>query len=191
MSEKPEGHPYDVIPLDHCAAIGVVVLTWADLELAFDRAIWILLQVDQQIGACVTSQMASAFHRLNAIASLADERGASEAICKRLTTYAGSISTLSEARNRTVHDARFLGVESSTVSRFQSTAKARLVFEHKKEDVTALHELAEKIAASKKTFVAIWQEMADELNRLPAALRKRPRQIVFPYLESLNLTKSF
>jgi hypothetical protein len=90
MLEKSPDYPYDVIPIDHCAAIGRVVTVWADLELTIDRAIWMLMKVDQQIGACVTSQMTSIFHRMNALSSLAVEVGISDAVIEKLKKYGSS-----------------------------------------------------------------------------------------------------
>ena len=125
--------------------------------MTFDRAIWRLLMVDQQIAACVTAQMGSVFNRLNAVVSLAHERGASKDVCNKLSTYAGSVGSLNEARNRIVHDARFLGVEAQKITRFQATAKKRLEFEHQPEDIKTLHDLTDKMAQSEK---GICQDLA-------------------------------
>lgn len=187
---SPNAHPFAVIPEDHCAAIGLVAITWADFELAVDRCIWVLLKVDQQIGACVTAQMNSMFNRMNAMTSLAQERGASDPLRKKLSVLAGKLGSLSEERNRVVHDARFWMVERKKIGRFQATAKANLKFDVQTETISSLYEIAQRMEAHKQEFMKIWAELAAELGKLPPKPGQRPRKLVFPDLELLAPTTS-
>lgn len=178
MSGEVNESPYKVIPKDHCAAIGLVAITWADFELTIDRAIWALMDVDHQVGACLTAQFNSMFHRMNALASLAGQCGISDDLCAEITKLAGKIGYLSEERNRAVHDARFLAIETGTVKRFQSTAKRKLEFDWKPESIDGLHQTASAMSKAKLDFLAIWDRVATEnLCQLPR--RRLPRKKKF------------
>ena len=164
--------PYDDISMEHAAAIGRVVITWADFELSIDLSIWELMGVDQQIGACVTSQFSSMFHRMNALISLCDEVGVTDELCKQLSKLAGSLSGLSEYRNRVVHDARFAGTISKRISRFQSTAKKKLVLSMQDETVESLLAGAKDIYDKRSEYTEIWRAVSNQL----IELRSQPKQ---------------
>jgi hypothetical protein len=106
-------------------------------------------------------------------------------VCAKLTKLAGSLSGLSEERNRVVHDARFLSAILRQISRFQAIAKRRLEFDYRPEDVPTLHDLAARIQGGKREFINIWWEIDAELAALPPRQRPRLRKIVFSDLEKI------
>jgi hypothetical protein len=132
---------YERIPIDHYAAIGRAVATWADFEFTIDRAVWRLMGTEQAVGACLTSQYNSVFARLNALISLVDLFSISEKVCKDLRKFEGSLGSLNTQRNRIVHDPRFLRGKDQTIGRFEVTAKTSLIFGWQKETVEELTQL--------------------------------------------------
>ena len=188
MPENVKTHPpYSIIPQDHCAAIGQATVSWANLELTVDRAIWYAMQVDQQIAACLTSQLNSIFSRLNALISILREVGIDEKMCKRFGAFAGTCSALSEERNRLVHDARFLH-SNGNIYKIHNTAKTIPRFEFNIEEITSLHNLHNRIMSKEQEFMNLWNEISGQLEVLLLKPKKRHRMIAFHDLERTSLT---
>jgi hypothetical protein len=133
---------YKVIPDEHYAAIGRAVVTWADLEFTVDRTIWRLLGKEQAVGACLTAQYNSVFSKLSALISMIDLFDLSGDALKGLRKLQGALSSLSEQRNRIVHDARFQKIRDQTIGRYQVTARSSLNFSWRHESFKTLNSFA-------------------------------------------------
>ena len=139
------------IPRPHLAAIGKVIDAWGDLEFEIDRVIWSLMGVQQAIGACLTSQIASVYPKLNALRALLHLWGADN-LADEIGGFTSGMRELSELRNRIVHDKRFILHPENAVVRFEITAPKKLTFISKVETVANLADLANRIDRKRQIF---------------------------------------
>jgi hypothetical protein len=179
---------YDRIPVDHYAAIGRAVATWADFEFTVDRAIWRLVNKEQAVVACLTSQYHSVFARMDALISLVDLFRISETICKGLRKFQASLGSLNTQRNRIVHDPRFQRGRDQAIGRFEVTTKAALSFEWKEETIKELTEFCLNVDAKRKEFCDIWLVISDKIEKTPGLLLAKFPRIVLNDLEKLSPT---
>jgi hypothetical protein len=177
---------YERIPDAHYAAIGRAVATWADFELTIDRAIWRLMDKEQAVVACLTSQYNSVFNRLSALTSLIDLFKISETVCKDLRKFQGSLGSLNTQRNRIVHDARFQRARDQAIVRFEVTTRATLTFGWPEETVEELTEFCLNVDAKRKEFCDIWLVVLTKIEETPGLLLARFPRIVLDDLERLS-----
>ena len=64
--------------------VGHVISAWGFFELHVNRTIWELANVEQYIGACITSQFVAPTPRFLALAALLEQRGGSAQAIKEL-----------------------------------------------------------------------------------------------------------
>ncbi len=152
------------IPDAHYAAIGRVVDAWADLEFEIDQLIWLLMNVQQPFGACVTAQLISIHPRIDALKSLVAIWEINQSIVDDLNKfYSKTISPLVPKRHRIIHDKRLTREKTQEVVRFEISAKGKLSFEPKAETVTDLDKFREEIISARGEFSAIHDRIIDDL----------------------------
>ena len=120
--------PY-VLPDEHLIWMGRVADAWANLEFAVDQGIWHLTDGYQQLIACVTAQLISIHPRMKAFIALVEVRnGKPETVAALKKLYSGTLSGLSDRRNRTIHDPRHINKRTGEVNRLEITAKPKVHF---------------------------------------------------------------
>lgn len=89
----------------HYSAIGAVAAVWSNFEATVDREALELAGIDVDIGTCFTAQIAGSARKLDAYISLARLlRDLPEKLIRDLEKFSKQTVTLSERRNRVVHD---------------------------------------------------------------------------------------
>ena len=149
------------IPHAHYAAIGKVIDAWGDLEFEVDRVIWELMGVSQPLGACVTSQFISVQPKFRALRALLHLWDADD-LADQVGSFAGSMYELTELRNRTVHDKRFVLYPQEEVVRFEITAAKKLTFTPKTETKDDLNELVRRI----REKVRLFDDLRDKIRNM-------------------------
>jgi hypothetical protein len=165
------------MPDPHATAIGRIAETWAQLEFQIDRGIWELVGVEHQLTACITAQLMSAHPRMKAFTALAEVRGASDTTLSKLNTFAAKIGGLSEKRNRTVHDSRTVDKTTNKVFKLEITAKPKVHFGFKEEQVEDLKRIHNQIQTALREFIALRDGTLGEIRVLPEASRPKLRSI--------------
>lgn len=112
------------------AVVGEIAATWAMLEHRLDELIWDMADVQQALGATITSQLNGPSPRLRVIKVLLEVRGWPEQFQKKVRAFDRKIRLAQEARNRAVHNILLVGHVSGTVfSRTVATVDNKLRFE--------------------------------------------------------------
>lgn len=157
-NEAPDELLLDLIPFEYAEAIGYVVTAWAKVEHDIDEMIWSSAGIeDHDIGACLTSQYSSIHARLNALLALATLKGEPESEITKLNRFQKRIASLSERRNRLVHDSwktawKFKESRSTKTYRLQRTARAKLDHEYKPVSLEELVALRKDIEGAFDIF---------------------------------------
>jgi hypothetical protein len=94
----------DISIVKHSAAVGSVATHWALFEILLDITMWSATKLDPRIGACLTAQISGHARKLDAVIALVclDPRYADKVT--KLNKLAETARSLSEQRNRVVHD---------------------------------------------------------------------------------------
>jgi len=102
--------------------VGEIASLWSQIEFRIDFTVWELLKTEQQYSACVTTQLGfpQKLRALKALIAVSDRGQLHENLIKALNKFTGDANATYDLRNRAVHDAWMLGVESRRVS--QNTA---------------------------------------------------------------------
>src|SRR3954447_12643747 len=116
--------------------------------------------------------------RLRAIRSLLRAHGASDASIKIVGTFAGTLGTLQQKRNRAAHDPRMVHIDTESIDRLEITADNKLVLGFQPESVNSLTEITLQIDRKVDEFRDIIQKCVNEINALPYTSRPPLRQIV-------------
>ena len=138
---------------NHFAAIGKVAEAWAAVELTIDMGVWRLAGVEEQFGACVTSQIAGGARKLDAFISLAKLRGADDKLTKRINKFAETARQLQERRNRVVHDPWIFHDEDGP-QRYEVSARRIAKMDLIPVPTTAVLALAQEIEG-------LWNDLLD------------------------------
>ncbi len=158
--------PY-AVPDKHVALMGRVADTWAQLEFQIDQGIWYLAGPEQQLIACITAQLISVHPRLRAFTALVAIRGGSEQSVRDLNTFTGNVSGLSDQRNRTVHDPRFVDKATGEVHRLEITARPKVQFGFLPEPASQLEERITRISERVFEFIELRDRIISEIDGLP------------------------
>ncbi|MCC0035503.1 MAG: hypothetical protein H6887_09605 [Hoeflea sp.] len=120
FTARVEGKVYSKLPEDHpfYGMIGRVAALCADIEHTLDQIIWMLAELKDVQGACITSQMMGAGPRFRAIQLLCNLRNIRDEVINDIGTIAGHVQGSADARNRLVHDSWYTG--TAGVSQFRS-----------------------------------------------------------------------
>jgi hypothetical protein len=175
---KPD---FENIPAKHAAALGLVVMAWADLEFDIDYTIWEMMDTPQALSACLTAQLISPIPKLNALQALLRLYQFGEKLEKRISQFSGNLGSLIEKRNRTVHDKRIISHDLTKVSRVQITAKTKLAFGPQDESFESLAGLATEISKATDNFRDIQKAIFKELDAsasLPAEQKPQLPRII-------------
>jgi hypothetical protein len=159
------------IPDHHYTAIGKVADAWSDLEFEIDRLIWHLLETNQALGACVTSQMVSVHPRLTALGSLVRLWEVGKPLLDELATLDGTARGLSDRRNRMIHDKRMIWWKTKEVVRFQVSAKKELTFGPQPETIAELMEFRDTVLKLFERFAILSQKIRNETLSSPSKPR--------------------
>jgi hypothetical protein len=101
-----------------------------------------------------------------------------EDLADQVGSFAGGMHELTELRNRTVHDKRFILHPQNDVVRFEITAPKKLTFEAKVERRDDLNEIVRRIREKVRLFDDIRDKIRDMRNASPDILQQQfPRVI--------------
>jgi hypothetical protein len=89
---------------DHYSAIGRVAASWAALEAMVSSAIWQIGGIQDDIGACVTSQIFTFDGKIKALISILEARGELDKTISELNKFHEDARSVATFRNRTLHD---------------------------------------------------------------------------------------
>ena len=147
----------------HYAAIGRVAESWASVELHIDWISWHLAAVSEEVGACLTSQVAGPARKLDAMIALARVRKAPDSLIKKMNDFAKRALEISERRNRVVHDP-WIFTSDKKPSRYTVTARRKLIKQFIAVPTTDLISLS-------LTIDGLWDELIglhEEAQSLPS-----------------------
>jgi hypothetical protein len=116
------------LPNAHYVAIGKVASNWAAFEHLLNSSLWELAKVDDEAGACITSQIGNSGRSLDALASLVRLRGGGDAILIKINKFAEKSGNLSRRRNRIIHDPWVIENPGLNPGRFEISAVKKLIF---------------------------------------------------------------
>lgn len=153
---------------EHHRSLGRVAVAWASFEHEIASAIWELAGIDIQAGACLTAQILGAGRLLDSYVALAKLRNAPKSTISKLHEFQQKTYTLSERRNRLIHDS--WAFDPPGGSRFEISARGKLSFELKPDPTSAIDTSAVAIEHHAEIFVAIAREIqsATKIAPLPA-----------------------
>lgn len=153
-----------VIPPEHDAAIGRAIRFWGHLEHVIDQTIWDLAAIEQQFGACITSQIGSIHPKTRALISLVRLRGGSSELCAALDKFQTSLHAPAEQRARLAHDPRFLNERTGDVVRWQTTATGKEIkFGPEPETIASIDEISERFRRRIFAFDKLRAQISSEL----------------------------
>jgi hypothetical protein len=109
----PEEHPF-------YALIGRVASEWAHLEHILDTTIWGLLGANEELAACVTSQIMGIGPRCKAILTLGFARNLHEKILAPFRKLMNDSYSTADCRARFVHDPWFVQAGTEGASQFRA-----------------------------------------------------------------------
>jgi hypothetical protein len=149
------GEPFSQDP--HYAAVGRVASLWATFELDLDMAAITLTRAALLGGLCLTSQIMGAPRKLDAYMALAELRANKspewKSLQKDLNDFAKDTQSLTERRNRTVHDPWYVSKEETR--RLEITARRKLRFLRVSTTSTQMDELIYDMTQHGKRFGAL------------------------------------
>jgi len=146
----------------HYAAVGMVAVAWAKLEIAIDRTIWREAAVNERTGACITTQLTGIYPRMRALIALARLNGASHGLISELNNLADDSELLVRLRNRIVHDPWFVNAKTGEPFRLQVTADRKLDFDYHQMSTRDVIDVYDKIQAHINRFEKLVQRMFHE-----------------------------
>ena len=174
MSDE-ESH---AVPDDHIVLIGRVAETWAQFEFHVDQAIWSLVNAEQQLLACITSQFLSMHPRMRAYIAICSIHGLSKQTITKLNKFSGRISGLADKRNRAVHDPRYRRNSDGKICRLEITARPTVQFDFLPEDKEDLKTTIRQITKAVHEFIGLHVEVIDEIQAIPPEDRPQVLQII-------------
>jgi hypothetical protein len=128
--------------------VGEIASLWSQIEFQLDFIIWELLQTEQQYSACVTAQLgfSQKLRALKALVAARDQAQQHEELIRALNKFTGDATSTYDLRNRAVHDAWMIGVESKRVSQQTAAIKGnRLNFGLRPASIKELEKAAAAI----------------------------------------------
>ena len=164
---------FATIPTSHYAAIGKVVANWAAFEHLAESALWVLAQVNDEPGACLTAQIPNMARRFDALLALLRLHGASEDIIKDTNIFVEATHALTVKRNRVAHDAWHWDFRTQRALRLEISAQKRLIYGFTAMPEDEVDEIVEEIAVHIDSFAALMRRVFSSLSLSP--LRRKPR----------------
>jgi hypothetical protein len=145
MAAKDSIDPWNISD-DHYSAIGRVAASWAALEAMVCSAIWQIGEIQDDIGACMTSQIFTFDGKIKALLSILEVRGGLNKTISQINKFHEAARDVATFRNRTLHDPWVHDLNTNTPHRLQITADKKPIMEYKPEHTENLLEKAEKTA---------------------------------------------
>ena len=170
----------------HYEAIGRVASAWSFFEFHISQLIWWLSTVDDERGACLTSNMHAITSRVNCLLALLeletrihpeplahDKRpipGTLPDLLKRLRNLNNeTISPLGRERNRIVHDTWMYGKNTGVIAQIRATADRKLDYGFRPASITDINTAHKKILRLDQAFLLITAEIRARLRLLRQA----------------------
>ena len=116
----------------HLEAIGHIATNWATLEFSVDQLIWVLAQLNLKIGGCITSNIPNLARKIDSLISICKLYKAEATTIKKLNAFKNRCHSLSEKRNRVIHNVSFTAVTDDKEVLFHTitvTARGEPVFD--------------------------------------------------------------
>jgi hypothetical protein len=137
---------------EHYVAIGMVASNWAAFEYLVNSALWYLAKVDDEPGACLTSQIPNMGRSFDALAAIVRLRGGTDTAIRKINQFAQETHTLGTKRNRVVHDPWAAEKKTSVPHRLEISAQKKLIFGYQPVPTAQLQKVVEEIAAHMDQF---------------------------------------
>jgi hypothetical protein len=170
----------------HYEAIGRVASAWAFFDFHVSQQIWWLAAVDDERGACLTSNMMSINMRMNTLLALIelearfhkepnlhDKRPAQDtlpAFLKELNALNNKqVAPLSKERNRIVHDTWMYGKKTGHIAQIRATADKRLDYRFTPASIEDINKAHRKILRLDQDFQLLAQKVRARLHLLKLA----------------------
>ena len=157
--------------------VGEIASLWSQVEFHIDLTVWELLKTEQQYSACITTQLGfpQKLRALKALIAVIDRGQLHENLIKALNKFTADANATYDLRNRAVHDAWMLGVESRRVSQNTATIKDnRLRFGETHTTIKDLDKATAAIRALLRRVYALQWSILD-------ALAPSPRKYELPH----------
>jgi hypothetical protein len=143
----------------HLARVGGIASLWSQIELNIDVIIWRLVQGEQQLCACLTSQIQSSsgkMRALKALLELLDKRPDPNPLKTALNKLHSDMEAVQIKRNRAVHDAWHIGHKTRRVYQVRAAVKGReLLFGY--SDKVPVRELDRTLAQIRKLLTRLYE----------------------------------
>jgi hypothetical protein len=169
--------PGDLDP-DFYTTVGEIASDWGTLEYVVSQCMWSAAQVDEQLGACITAQIASLPAKLESLALLLRARGVSARLMSDFQRFIQDSRRPTELRNCAVHDPLGVHKEDSEPRQLQITARGKLVFEVRKITLEDMIKNAREITVFLDRFFNLRDRIEGELSTLPYTSRTLFPQIL-------------
>jgi hypothetical protein len=154
------------------ALIGRVAAEWSQMEHALDLIIWDMLPIDRATASCVTGQFLGIAPRFRAIAALCGEMGLPKELEEAATKLMNRTFTLSDERNRIVHDPWFGWGRTRDAKQFRSRTNKNenfgLVPVKRAEILRTIQSIEAKVAEVSRLHIKIEAALAASGRKLPA-----------------------
>jgi hypothetical protein len=165
--------------------VGRIAAVWAMMEWTMDRLIWDLAGVEQQLGACMTTQLNGPTPRLRTIKALAALLGAPQSTLTKINKFGRTMIAPQEERNRAIHDAWFVGMQTKVVHKMTvATIDNRLTFEQKQSTVASLRETFDRSKKILMEFNSLVAEIRSSVQPTSPEIRQKLLRRVSPLNES-------
>jgi hypothetical protein len=156
---------------EHYSAIGKLVANWAALEAIINSAIWRIGGIQDEIGACVTSQIFTFDAKMKALISILKVHGNLNSTVSSLNKFHDDVRPISNFRNRLVHDPWVHDEITNLPQRLQITSDKKPLFEYIPESITQINETSEKLGELIHQFQKIINRAIAKLPPLPEKQR--------------------
>lgn len=125
--------------------VGLIASAWSIFEIAIDSATINLAGIPEDYGLCFTSQVIGPARKIDAFIAVSKLRRATH-LAKELEGFAKETTSLSERRNRVIHDPWHV-VSGSIPKRYEISARKSFKFVEKEVDLDDLRRLYNDIQA--------------------------------------------
>jgi hypothetical protein len=142
------------------ALIGRVASEWAHMEHRLDEIIWSLSGMPWPIAASMTGQMVGHFGRYNAIIALLSHYDLGKEIIDLAKKQQGKVSDLAEYRNRIVHDAWYVELDTNEAHQYKSMPKRDTKFGIHRYPTEEIEQLIAKIATRIDAISSLSEKIA-------------------------------
>ncbi len=153
----------------HYAMVGLVASNWAYFEAVIDDWTLRLAEIEPNIGACLTAQIAGSGRKMDAFISLLRLLKVGAPTADEWDKFAKRVAGLAEQRNRAIHDPWFLH-DPEKPKRLEVTARRKLRNEMVPMSTIEVAALAANIETLTLEFDKIVMEIA--LDGLATSLKK-------------------